>query len=273
METIFRFHPLGAAVTDHNKLTACSSSLSSLWCCGYSWSSAEMWQGWVGRWLFLAHRCRLRPPSTAAGLGQSGGYRGQTGEQMQQLSVRHSGCDQTGFNGLLSFSSSVLPAHGEPYQPPQLPGSARPSASILGALLPDPEEHAGRRRRHPVRTETLCTRTPALKRFSVFVAEPQLLRPLLVHTCSYTLHPPVITHTCRVWVGPCSHDFRRLTAAVFFFLQGAEEGGASQRSDGTRLQHRGRGGRRGDLHLLHPRRRTCWPQRRAEERRPTRLRT
>lgn len=110
----------------------------------------------------------------------------------------HSGCDQTGFNGLLSFSSSVLPAHGEPYQPPQLPGSARPSASILGALLPDPEEHAGRRRRHPVRTETLCTRTPVLKRFSVFVAEPQLLRPLLVHTCSYTLHPPVITHTCRV---------------------------------------------------------------------------
>lgn len=66
----------------------------------------------------------------------------------------HSGCDQTGFNGLLSFSSSVLPAHGEPYQPPQLPGSAPPSASILGALLPDPEEHAGRRRRHPVRTET-----------------------------------------------------------------------------------------------------------------------
>lgn len=110
----------------------------------------------------------------------------------------HSGCDQTGFNGLLSFSSSVLPAHGEPYQPPQLPGSARPSASILGALLPDPEEHAGRRRRHPVRTETLCTRTPALKRFSVFVAEPQLLRPLLVHTCSYALHPSVITHTCRV---------------------------------------------------------------------------
>lgn len=147
METngnFFRFRPLSAAVTDHNKLTACSSSLSSLWCCGYSWSSAEMWQGWVGRWLFLAHRCRLRPPSTAAGLGQSGGYRGRTGEQMQQLSVRHTAAV---IRLVLMVFSLSLPAYSQRMEnhisPPNFLGQPVPPPASSGRYSPTPKSTLG----------------------------------------------------------------------------------------------------------------------------------
>lgn len=142
--------------------------------------------------MFLAHWCRLRPPSTA--LGQSGGYRSRTGEQMQQLGVRHTAA----VIRLVLMVFSLFQRTPSAWRTI----SAPPTSWVSPSLRQHPRGVTPRPRR--ARWET--TTSPGENRntlhahacnFSVFVpvAEAQLLRPLLVHTCSYTLqlHPAHMT--------------------------------------------------------------------------------
>ncbi|MEQ2205964.1 hypothetical protein XENOCAPTIV_019686, partial [Xenoophorus captivus] len=84
-------------------------------------------------------------PLDGSGVVQPGGNWSPTGGGGTGLSVRFQ------LEGLIFTWSSFLlcsslhTAHGEPYQHLQLPGSDPPPTGIIGTLLTNAEEHAGRR--------------------------------------------------------------------------------------------------------------------------------
>lgn len=84
------------------------------------------------------------PPSTAAGLGQSGGYRGRTGEQMQQLSIRHTAAV---IRLVLMVFSLSLPAYSQRMEnhisPPNFLGQPVPPPASSGRYSPTPKSTLG----------------------------------------------------------------------------------------------------------------------------------